>query len=228
VLENLANPAYLQGLAEAADSWKRPKQALGKLVSNVVGSSVVPNVVRRAANAIDPVYRDTAPTEKGYAGLPEQALNEVKSRIPGLSETLPARKTGSGEDSRRPGSALSRFASPIQSSEEKSESALESLMIDLGVSQSAPSREITIPHSNGKKIRLADDEYQTLIDADKRATEELRKRTRSAAFRRLDTDDQAKYIKGFYEKAGNVAKKRMWADRGLRRRATEQVRMASR
>jgi hypothetical protein len=227
VSENIFEKSYLKGLSDAVDVRSDPDRYLAQYVANMTGS-LIPNVIARGAKAADPVLRDVRPEEKGLAGLPDRIAKTVQSRIPGLSDSLPARKTGTGEDIKKHGSALSRFASPVQMSTEEPGADLERLMVDLKVKQGAPGREITIPHSKGKKIRLEDDEYERLVQADQKATEELRKRTRHAAFKRLDTEEQADYIKSFYQRAGSSATRRLWADRSLRRRATEQVRMASR
>ena len=124
----------------------------------------------------------------------------------------------------RPGSALSRFASPVQASTEKQGSDLERLLVDLDMSRSAPSREVTIPYSKGKKIRLNDEEYEILSEADQKATALLRRTVKNGEFRRMDQDDQKEYVEKVFARARSQAKDRLWSRRELRRRASAEVR----
>jgi hypothetical protein len=227
IKDNLLDDSYLKGLTSAIEAISDSDRFLPSYVAGLAGS-LVPNIVARGAQAVDSTMRDTSPEAKGLAGTPERIAKTIQSRIPGLSQSLPARKTSTGEDVQRPGSALSRFASPVQPSTQKPGQDLEQLMVSLDMSRAAPSREATIPHGKGARIRLEEDEYKALTEADRVATEELRRRTQSSAFRRMDEDEQKKYIDGYYEKARASAKKKLWADRDLRRRASEQIRTAGR
>lgn len=71
-----------------------------------VASSFIPQFVRQAAQATDGFYRDT----KGENSV-EYAANSIKSAVPGLSETLPKKMDGFGNEQKRPG-ALSTFLDP--------------------------------------------------------------------------------------------------------------------
>ena len=63
----------------------------GKMLGNI-GGSFVPAWIRQTAQYIDPVYRDTS-----GENATEKAVNQIKSYIPGLSKTLPAKYNGLGE-----------------------------------------------------------------------------------------------------------------------------------
>ena len=63
----------------------------GKMLGNI-GGSFVPAWLRQTAQYIDPVYRDTS-----GENATEKAVNQIKSYIPGLSKTLPAKYNGLGE-----------------------------------------------------------------------------------------------------------------------------------
>lgn len=71
-----------------------------------VASSFIPQFVRQAAQAKDGFYRDTRGENSA-----EYALNSIKSAVPGLSETLPKKTDGFGNEQKRPG-ALSTFLDP--------------------------------------------------------------------------------------------------------------------
>lgn len=71
-----------------------------------VASSFIPQSVRQAAQATDGFYRDTRGENSA-----EYAANSIKSAVPGLSETLPKKMDGFGNEQKRPG-ALSTFLDP--------------------------------------------------------------------------------------------------------------------
>lgn len=71
-----------------------------------VASSFIPQFVRQAAQAKDGFYRDTRGENSA-----EYALNSIKSAVPGLSETLPKKMDGFGNEQKRLG-ALSTFLDP--------------------------------------------------------------------------------------------------------------------
>lgn len=71
-----------------------------------VASSFIPQFVRQAAQAKDGFYRDTRGENSA-----EYAANSIKSAVPGLSETLPKKMDGFGNEQKRPG-ALSTFLDP--------------------------------------------------------------------------------------------------------------------
>lgn len=231
IASNLTSKTYLQGISDAVEFIHKPQEAGAQYVSSLAGS-LVPNIIAKGAQALDPKLRETRGTTSGIGGLPQAVGRRVASRIPGLSQTLPERRGGTGEDIIRPGGdtafgALSRFALPAQPTAEREGKDLERLLVDIDAAPSAPSRDFTIPGSKGKKLRLTDAEYAVLQDADQKATERLRRVVRSTTFRRMDPEKQKAYIERFYRDAGATARQRLYGRPDFMRRAKAALRGAS-
>jgi HPt (histidine-containing phosphotransfer) domain-containing protein len=91
----LLETPFLQGVDEIQKALSDPVGAGGDFVRNTAGS-VVPNIVRRASRAIDPVVRETESDRAGAAGLAEEMGNAVVAGTP-FSRNLPARVNQFGE-----------------------------------------------------------------------------------------------------------------------------------
>jgi hypothetical protein len=221
VTQNLTSKTYLQGLADAAGLIKDPSQFAGQYASNMAGS-LVPGVVAKAAQAIDPTIRDTRPEESGFVGLPERMGKSVMARIPGVSQMLPERRSGTGEAIKRPGEgvagAVSRFASPIQVTSSKAGKELEELLVKLEAVPSAPRNEIT---ANGRKVRLTAEDIKEIQDNDQKATDYLRTIVRTPRFRAMSEEDQKKTIEQTYSRFRSQGRKRVLTSSSFRRRARE-------
>jgi hypothetical protein len=224
IVTNLTSKTYLQGLADAAELINDPKRFAGQYASNLAASAV-PNVVKKATQAIDPVHRDTRPSDTGWAGIPERIGKAVAASIPGVSKTLPERRAVTGETVERAGNTLSRFLSPVQVTSDKPARDLEGLMVELGVSQGAPSRTVSIPKT-GAKVQLTQAEYKFLQDVDKKATDFLRRQTNDPRFKRLPEDQQRAYIERVFRSAGDEGRKKLLSTSQFKDRARQAVREA--
>lgn len=91
----------LESFAEGNDDAF--SDAAGQMLGNY-GSSFIPSWVRQTAHMTDPYYRDTT----GNNAM-EKAANQIKSNIPGLSQTLPKKYSGLGEEQLRHEGGLSGF-----------------------------------------------------------------------------------------------------------------------
>jgi len=222
--QNLLSKTYLQGLSEAAAAIAKPQEALSKWVSNTAGS-LVPNIVAKAAQAADPVVRDTS-DESGLVGLPGRVLKTVESRIPGLSQTLPKRRSGTGEPVEREGNALSRFASPLQISSLEPGADFQQLLVDIDAVPSAPQKDLVIPGSKGKKVRLTEDELDKVTAADAKATEYLRRVVKSPTFRHMDPEDQKAAVHRIYNQYRTEARQKLYRTPAFAQRARATLREA--
>lgn len=221
ILENMTNKTFLAGLEGAATAIADPKQYAGQFVKQLSGT-VVPNILAKAAQAYDPISRSTAAPEGGFAGLPESIRRTIVSRIPVASESLPARRTATGEEVRRPGSAIERFLSPAARSETIPGTDLEKFLVDIDAVPSQPSRDFTIPGSKGKTLRLNDQEYSVLQEANRQASDEIRRRYLSnGTFKRMDPEAQKRLIEQVFTRARGVARDRLRARRDFRVRMRE-------
>jgi GGDEF domain-containing protein len=209
--QNFVSKTYLQGLADAAGAWNDPSGKLSGYLANLAGS-VVPNIASKAAQAIDPVVRDTKPESAGLMGLPEKFINTVQSRIPGASKYLPAKESATGEDAERPGNAVSRFLSPVQVSSDKPDADVEREMVRVGAVPNAPPRTVKVQVGGQTvQMKLTDEEYDALLTARKKAVDYLGRVIKSPTYaRRPDSkadgnDSKAdlieKYIRDFQHNA---------------------------
>jgi hypothetical protein len=146
------------------------------------------------------------------------------SRIPGLSMSLEARRSGTGEEITRPGTAFERFVSPAPVSIDKPDAEFKRFLVDIDAVPSAPHKDLTIPGSHGKKVRLTDDEYSLLTDAASKATDRLQRVYDSSSFRRMDPEEQRSYIQRLYQSYEGQARKRLLQQRSVRDRARQVLR----
>jgi hypothetical protein len=115
VLNSLMDSPVMTGLQEISDLIDDIKEAeenpadIANAVAAYggdVASSYIPQVVRQTAQHMDGYYRDT----KGDT-LAETAMNSIKAAIPGLSQTMPKKYSGLGEEQKR-GSWFETFVDP--------------------------------------------------------------------------------------------------------------------
>lgn len=139
--ETVTSKTYMQGLSDLAEAVNDPTRYAESYVKRFAASFFVPAAVREVKSAMDPVQRETA-----------TIIDEIKSRLPGFSETLPPRRDLWG----RPISFQSGIGplydalSPIYGSSYKPEP------IDLEMQQDgwflgAPEKSFTI---NGERVPL--------------------------------------------------------------------------
>jgi hypothetical protein len=218
VIQNLFSKTYLQGIADAAEVVKDPMGSGAKYVSNLAGS-VVPTIVSRGAQAIDPTVRDTKPSTSGLMGLPERAAKTVASRLPFVSSTLPAMRSGTGEVVERPGNPLVRFASPVNPTQEKEGLQFAQKLVDIEAVPTAPRKTVKV---NGQDVQLTSEEYAIIQKADEETTKNLKRMERSLS--RLPEDQQKRYIDQAYNKGRSQARSKLLASPLFRRRATAAMR----
>lgn len=219
VVQNLTSKSYLQGLADAAELVKDPMGAGSKYVTDLA-ASVVPNIVAKGAQTIDPTVRDTRPEKSGFAGVPEEIRKKVTARLPGLSSTLPERRSGTGVVAERQGNALTRFASPIQPSREKAGADFERLLVDIDAVPSPAGKNLRVKGVG--EVRLTDAEHELIQNADLETTERLRRLVRAPSFRNLDPETQRKQIRQAYDRARDRARGKVMASAEFRARARAQ------
>lgn len=94
--KNLVSQSYLRGLADALEAFTEPDQNLGTASARFLGS-LIPgsSLLRGAAQQLDPVIRK-----------PEGVTERVAAGLPGLSSSVPPRRTVLGNEVRRESSAL--------------------------------------------------------------------------------------------------------------------------
>lgn len=204
VSANLTSQTYLQGLADGLDFASKPTEMAGTYASSLAGS-LVPSIVGRTAQALDPIVRDTRPTQPGLAGVGERVLGQVQSRIPFASTALPPKMSVTGEPIERAGTALTRLISPSQPSRLNQWSEVINFMKDLDVLPGLPSRDVT---RRGRKAQLTQDEWQDVVAGNTKALEYIQENyLEDERFRELPPERQAYYIKRVVQRFRSAAKR---------------------
>jgi hypothetical protein len=215
VKDNFLDKSWWTGVTDVVDAVQDPGSKGAAYGSRLVGS-LIPNIVAKAAQAYDPVIRDVRPSAEGVEGIGERITKTVESRIPGLTQKLPERRSGTGEPIKRQGQgavgAALRFASPVVPSTEAPGRKLEEVLISLDEVPSAPRKEMTL---YGRKMKLTDSEYSVVQDYDQRASNYLREYIARSSWDSLSEEDQRKIVRSMYSRAGDMARAALLREPGF-------------
>jgi len=140
--KNLISKTFMQGFTSLLDGLQDPER-YGENLIGKLGGSVIPSVVGAGARAKDETLRQTY-----------NPLDVIKSRIPGLSETLQPKRDLWGNPIKRAGTLVQRFFSPMQTSEAKKD-VIDNELLRLGISKGIPKEKI-------KGIELTPQEHDEL------------------------------------------------------------------
>jgi len=101
IAQNLASRTFFNSVLQGMDAIDKgdPKAAL-KYIGRQFGSGWVPTILPAVEKVFDPTVRETNVMQEDNAIFREvfTVLNDIKSRIPGLSQTLPPRRDILGEE----------------------------------------------------------------------------------------------------------------------------------
>lgn len=206
LVQNLTEKSYITGITSLAEAWQDPKRYGARWVRQVQGS-LVPNVLRKAAAAIDPQVRDTT----SIAG-------PIFGGIPGLSQQLPERQQGTGEPLERAGTMAERFLSPFPRSAVKPGTELEEELLALDYAPSAPGSTLLIPGSRAR-VTLDPKEIRFLSEADQRTTAMLRQAIKSATWRQMNGEQRREYVEQAYNRGRAAARRALYGLPSFQRRA---------
>ncbi len=137
-MKNLGDKTFLRGITDFTQAAVDPERYMASWASGMVGT-IVPNILAQTARAIDPYVRDARST-----------LDQIKSRIPGLREDLPAKLDIAGQPIER------SVFEPAASSEQVNDPLAET-MLRLDVTKGSPSRLLTI---SGRRYEMDSSEYE--------------------------------------------------------------------
>jgi hypothetical protein len=210
VINNITNKTYLEGIVSAAEAVGNPDRYMARFWKRSAGA-LVPNLLATAARAIDPTIRET-----------DDLSQVLISRVPILSQELPARLTGTGEERVRGEAAVSRFISPVRYSDEAGpERNLERLFLEAGYSPSQPPRDITLPGTMGRKVALNRAEREVYGAYSRRATVFARGLAQHGDWTGLDVYAKEEILKRIYRFAHDSARRDMLASVLARLRSGE-------
>jgi hypothetical protein len=215
IVNGLVNKTFAKGLSDAAMVASRPMEVGGQYARNLAGS-IVPNIVRKGTQIFDPALRDIRPSQKGWKGLEESVVGSIESGIPGLSERLPQRVTGTGTPIERKGTKAAFFLPAKPTFSEPAE--VERLLVEVGYIPSEPSRTLRV--GSGASVPLNDEEYNLIAEGRRVASEYIKKNLiNNPAFQRLpNTEDEARkgqpskasILKKIYSKYSDAARDAVW------------------
>lgn len=100
MIRNLGNKTWLSGVSDMVDAINDPQRSGASLIARLVASIAVPAIVSQTAGVLDPTMRDTrAPADADPSSDPYGLLSTlrqtgatIQSRLPGVSQNLPARR----------------------------------------------------------------------------------------------------------------------------------------
>ena len=220
LLDPMINMTMLQGVERIFSSSRNSEvdSSLGRLALSAVTSfaqQFVPTLSGQVARAIDPTSRNAYYNDKTDA-LPyflSQPIDSIKARIPGLSQTLPARVDEWG---RTQGTAntterlAENFVSPGYYSETNSTAAdkeIARLYDALGDNAVLPPTMPKYFGVNGETKNLTGKEYETFQTvAGQTALEGVTALIQSDAYKAMTDAEKQKAITDIYEYAKDMAK----------------------
>ncbi|HMJ04691.1 MAG TPA: hypothetical protein VK474_00410, partial [Chthoniobacterales bacterium] len=130
VIGNLSDKTWLSSLGDLMQAMSDPQRYLESFISRLAGSVAVPTGVAQVARWMDPTMRET-----------DGPLERIQSRIPGLSDDLPARRDVWGQPIVGGGGAGPDLVSPIWTSEARNDPVIAELL-NIGATIGRPSRRI--------------------------------------------------------------------------------------
>jgi hypothetical protein len=155
VNKNLTNKTFLQGLSRLALAVSDPDRYAPRLIQGFAGT-VIPTAVAQVARVQDPVLREV-----------RSALDQIKSRIPGYSDELPARRNIWGEPIILDGGLGPDLVSPLYSHRVVPDKASREVA-RLSARLSKPSRQIAgvdlTPKEYGQLQQLTGQRAKRVID----------------------------------------------------------------
>jgi hypothetical protein len=115
---SLSEQTFLQGLSQFTDAIKDPENYSSALLSRLLGSGI-PTLIADVAKSTDKLER--------RAGIKEGFLTPLKSRIPGLRQTLEPKVDVLGNQLELSGNAIETMIDPSRPSRIKSSEVIEEL-----------------------------------------------------------------------------------------------------
>lgn len=176
IINNLGNKTWLSGISSGLEAISDPTRYLDSFVARTAGAIAVPSFVNQMARVNDPTLREARGT-----------LDRIRSRVPGLSETLPERRDVFGEPMRSEGGVGPDIVSPVWTKTAKNDPTIRALLAD-GIGISDPDRSYT---SGGKRIDWTPEQYSQLKErAGQYAKPRLDTLVRGAEWNALALDDR--------------------------------------
>lgn len=180
-------------------------------------TSFVPNVVSGVAQGVDGTVRDTYNGDTVW----ENSLSAMKSKIPGLRETLPAALDNWGQEKKYTGTAAENFLNATLNPGSVTKyrtSAVNQELYRLGENIDIKYPEKKAPNSgnrDGEKVSLDQDERrQYQMTYGQTAYDNIQKVIRSSVYKQSSDAEKAAAIQNLLEVATSAGKKKAKLDGG--------------
>ena len=207
----LSEMSMISGLTSALQSYGKDNKALENMALNAGKSYInqfVPTSLGQVAKTLDTKERSTTSTASDpLAKNIDSLANQVKSKIPGLRETLPTKTDTWGNEINQEGNVAQRFLnnaiapwSKKQITTNETDSKLAKLYDETGDSSVLPKNSINNTLTIDKqKYRLSNDEYSRLKkmygETNYNILNDLMK---SDSFQLLNNDQKSKAVEKVY------------------------------
>lgn len=182
-----------------------------------LATSFVPNVVSGVAQGVDGTVRDTYNGDTVW----ENSLSAMKSKIPGLRETLPAALDNWGQEKKYTGTAAENFLNATLNPGSVTKyrtSAVNQELYRLGENIDIKYPEKKAPNSgnrDGEKVSLDQDERrQYQMAYGQTAYDNIQKVIRSSVYKQSSDAEKAAAIQNLLEVATSAGKKKAKLDGG--------------
>ena len=145
VAKNITSKTWLKGLSETVNAVSDPDRYSAKMIRNLAGTAIpFTSLVAQVERTVDPTLREA-----------RTVLDHVRSRIPGLSETLPPRRNLFGEPIVLGGGLGPDLVSPLYVSRAREEPVSEELVRN--------DLSIAMPPKTIARIELTPEEYDRFV-----------------------------------------------------------------
>lgn len=208
ILSQIESKTWLSGVNDFIQAMDAPERFGSAWAARMAGS-LIPTVVAHSASSIDPVMRDTKARGSNWFAN-ESIRNRMQSRIPGLSDSLPAMRDVWGEEIRKEGGSAANFLSPFYMRTDKDDPVADAVLA-AGVGIGKLKRSIS--DGMGGERELTDAEY-TRYDqtAGRYMREDLAAAVADPEWKNLDQRQQAKEIKAIVGAARKAAREELFGD----------------
>lgn len=194
IAENLSNKTFLSGTFNAVQAIMEPER-YGERYLARQATSIVPNVVRRSAQALSPEFPDS-----------RTILQEFQASLPGLRDDLPKRRTIFGEAFGSETGPLETFFSPFYR-KDATPNEVAGELLRLGYAPGPPSRYTT---RKGKRIDYSPQQYETYATIAGQETYRIFNETiGSEEYRGMTDEDRIDALKRQRDRINRAARDRL-------------------
>lgn len=199
IANNFTSKTFVKGMTDMLLAWSDPEQYGARWAESLTGT-VVPSGVAALARARDPYLRDTK--RENFA---DELSATLKSRIPGISETLPERRNIWGQPVERAGSPISRFLSPSPGQKIREDAVNAELSRLRNVATIGdPTRTI---QRQGRRLKLTPEQNAELLDlVGEKAKPFIERMIQHPNYARIDDTRKMYEIKKVYDMVKNQAR----------------------